>query len=132
MTTADTGKTAPISVAERMALVRAAKKQKNENSPATSRRSTVFCDSTALRGWYTVSPDDEKHWLELARQRNVKLPQHNTPCTPAAMIRWLHKLGLSLAWYQEYTGYKKLQQWIDASPAARLRWFVGLLLEELE
>lgn len=72
------------------------------------------------------------HWLELARARNVRLPLWTTPCTTSGMRRWLRRAGLSVGWYRRWSGYRSLQEWIDANPRWPLRAFAGICLEECE
>jgi hypothetical protein len=73
---------------------------------------------------------DDGAWMEMAATRGFLLPRPDTPCTTGGMERWLRKLGLSLDWYQEWTGYSKLSEWIARNPGFPLRSFVGQALEE--
>lgn len=75
---------------------------------------------------------DAPHWVELARVRHVRLPLWTTPCTTAGMRRWLRRAGLSLTWYRRWSGYRRLQDWIDDNPDWPLRAFAGICLEERE
>ncbi|NPV07578.1 MAG: hypothetical protein HPY83_06400, partial [Anaerolineae bacterium] len=75
---------------------------------------------------------DAPHWAELARQYGVRLPQWWVPCTRKHMVRWLPKLGFSLAWYRDWAGKSDLTWFMKRNPDWPLRAFVGLLLEERE
>jgi hypothetical protein len=75
---------------------------------------------------------DAEHWAELAREQGVRLPQWATRCTTGGMTRWLRKLGRSVEWYRADSGFRTLQEWIDANPTWPLRAFVGLVLEEAD
>jgi hypothetical protein len=46
------------------------------------------------------------------------------------MRKWLTRLGLDMAWFQQWTAFKTLAAWRHANPDWSLRAFVGLLLEE--
>lgn len=73
---------------------------------------------------------DEEHWVELARARGVRLPAPGVPITPAAMERWLRRLGMTTRQYLDWTGARTLAQFGAANPGWTLRAWVGLLLEE--
>ena len=73
---------------------------------------------------------DDPHWLDLAREAGFRLPVWGTPCTPAAMKRWLKRCGLDLAWFRESVGFRTVQQHIAANPRWPLRAWAGLCLEE--
>ena len=75
---------------------------------------------------------DDPRWVDLARKRGLRLPAWTAICTRSAMVRWLHRLGLSMDWYREQNGYRTVEQWIEANPAWPLRAFVGLCLEDTE
>lgn len=73
---------------------------------------------------------DDGYWLELASARGVRLPYTTTPCTTGGMEKWLRRVGLSVEWYRDWTGYDKLTEWIVRNPGFSLRAFVGQALEE--
>lgn len=67
-------------------------------------------------------------WRKLARVYDVKLPGYGTPMTPTAMRRYLRALGYDIKWYQEWSGWLKLQNFIAQNGAWPLRGWVGMLL----
>jgi hypothetical protein len=75
---------------------------------------------------------DDENWVELARRAGVTLPRRGTACTPARMEKWMKKLGFNTTWYRNWSGFRNLQEHIDANPTWSLRAWVGMLLEEWE
>ena len=98
----------------------------NQNSAVTAGRLGDF----AKVGASITATQDAANWADLASARGLRLPQHETPCTTGRMERWLRKLGLSHEWFTEWIGYRRLGDWIAATPGWNLRAFLGLLLEE--
>lgn len=88
--------------------------------------------SWAVLPRFQPDPADAKYWLEMAFARGLRLPRVDTMPTSSSMEKWLHRLGLSVAWFRDWTGFPRLSDWIAANPAWGLRSFVGLMLEELD
>ncbi len=78
----------------------------------------------------TFMPGVDAYWMELARAHNTNLPIRTTACTPGRIEHWLHKFGLSVAWFRDYCGLSPAE-WMARNPGWNLRSLVGLLLEEL-
>lgn len=72
---------------------------------------------------------DATIWEQLAHARRVRLPAWGSAPTRASMLRWLHRLGISLSDYRAWVGFKEIEAWPRANPTWPLRAWVGLLLE---
>ena len=88
--------------------------------------------NAALKPHLKIDFMDDPVWLDMARARHVQLPGWGMECTKSRMLRWMHRLGVSYAYFRYWTCFQRLEQWIAANPAWGLHPFVGLLLEELE
>ena len=71
-------------------------------------------------------------WEALARQRHIRLPQHNTVLTTGRMEQLLSLVGASIAWYRDWSGFTSLKAFIKANPEWSARAFAGLVLESSE
>ena len=74
----------------------------------------------------------DANWADLAKARKLRLPRHNAACTTGQMERWLRKLGLSVQFYKDWSGFKTLRDWRVKNPEWGLRSFVGCMLEATE
>ena len=74
--------------------------------------------------------DDKKMHIRLAVEGKIRLPQAKTALTTAGMEKWLRRLGLSVSWYKDWSGFVTLKEFIVANPTWTLRNVVGLWLEE--
>ncbi len=72
---------------------------------------------------------DKAEWDRLAKDAKVRMPAWTTPMSRPLLIRWIHRLGLSLSDYQAWSGFKQPEEFIIANPNWPLPAFVGLLLE---
>ncbi len=72
---------------------------------------------------------DRAEWDRLAKAAKVRMPAWTTPMSRPLLIRWIHRLGLSLTDYQVWSGFKQPEEFITANADWPLRAFVGLLLE---
>lgn len=101
---------------ENMAKARAARK-----AAAAARR------ESGLRSDFL----DEPYWLELAKERGVRLPPPGQAPTPTAMERFLHAIGVSGSRYFRWSGEKALTDFATANPLWPARAWAGLCLEAL-
>lgn len=69
-----------------------------------------------------------RDWCQVAVAYGVKLPLWGTPMTPAAMRRWLRKVGYDMRWFRDWFGRSKLQTFIIDNPTWPLRAWAGTLL----
>ncbi len=72
---------------------------------------------------------DKAEWDRLAKAAKVRMPAWTTPMSRPLLIRWIHRLGLSLTDYQVWSGFKQPEEFIAANSDWPLPAFVGLLLE---
>ena len=72
---------------------------------------------------------DSNLWLELAKERKLRLPLWRFPCTTGGMRKYLKKLNVSVDEYLEYSGEKILKVFPRNNPEWPLRAWVGLVLE---
>lgn len=121
----------PMQAKMRLLLAKAAEKRAQDIAVLPDSTDPVLLSGSRLAGGFRASLDDGT-WIELATARGLFLPRNDTPCTTGGMERWLRKLGLSLVWYQDFTGFSKLADWPTRNPSAGLRTFAGILLEELQ
>jgi hypothetical protein len=117
----------------KMAAVRAKGVEKQASQPTRPLGDTdpVSASHSQIKPQFHAFLDDGV-WMEMASARGFLLPRPDTPCTTGGMERWLRKLGLSVEWYQGWTGYDKLAEWPARNPTFSLRAFVGQVLEEGE
>ena len=73
--------------------------------------------------------DDQAFWLELARDKGVKLPAWYLPCDKKYMGRWFRQLKVTKREYLETTGFSELEEFQQLNSDWPLRAWVGLLLE---
>lgn len=73
-----------------------------------------------------------EHWQSLAHKRHIRLPRFDSKITTAAMESWLKKLNISVKEYYEYSGYKRLGDFIEKNPKWTLAAWCGLMLEYQE
>jgi hypothetical protein len=73
---------------------------------------------------------DADFWDELAARYvpHDRLPGWDTPCHPAAMRRWLKRLGISKRVWEQTTA-TRLEEFIRFNPGWGLRAWIGLALE---
>lgn len=118
--------------AEKMALLRAAKRSRKTNPDISANNVSASHGKEIGQSVQSYAPQSmDSLWVEMATQRSIQLPQHATPCTTGGMEKWLRRFGLTLEWFQGYTGMTRLSEWPKRNPTWNLRGFVGLLLEEI-
>jgi hypothetical protein len=76
-----------------------------------------------------IGARDLRHWTELARQYQLRLPRSDASCSSGALEHWLRKTGVGRDVYLEATGYGRLSDFPRLKPDWSLQGFVGLLLE---
>jgi hypothetical protein len=84
----------------------------------------------------------DNRWMELAREKSVRLPKWGTRLTTGGMRRWLHKLGVPEKEYREdvlgwtmvgnQTRLLRMGDYIERNPDRPLRIWVGEFLEYLK
>lgn len=74
---------------------------------------------------------DSNLWLELAKERKLRLPLWRMACTTGGMRKYLKKLNVSVDDYLTYSGERILKDFPRRNPEWPLRAWVGLLLEWL-
>jgi hypothetical protein len=73
---------------------------------------------------------DAPYWVELAQAAQVRLPQWHVPATPANLERWLRSVGIPVAAFLSWAGYKRLSDAARLNPSWGLRPWAGLTLEQ--
>jgi hypothetical protein len=75
---------------------------------------------------------DANYWVDLARERNIRLPLWRMSCTTGGMRRYLKRLHIEVTDYLEANNEKNLRQFSQMNPDWPLRAWVGLVLENLK
>ena len=117
---------------ERMAILRA-KKAANRATQTIDDSDTLLAENTpqASEKAAFCSSLEDAEWVRMAAEKGLRLPTQRRACTSRSMMMWLEKLGLSLQWFQDWSGIRSPSQWMAYNPDKGLRWFAGLLLEEV-
>ncbi|MGH7862457.1 MAG: hypothetical protein ACREOS_09490 [Candidatus Dormibacteraceae bacterium] len=78
---------------------------------------------------------DAHEWEQLASRYGVRLPPWGEPPTVALMIRFLHRLKVSIDECGDWSGWSGrdgLKKWIESNPLWPARAWAGLLLEDVD
>jgi hypothetical protein len=75
---------------------------------------------------------DQLRWIDMAKERKLRLPLWRMQCTTGGMRRWLRKIKRDPTWYLEKTNEKTLKVFAQNNPTWPLRAWAGICLEWVE
>lgn len=81
--------------------------------------------------WGRSDFDEASYWELLARTHNIRLPSWKYHPTPKLLRKWLKRLGLDTAYFCQWMGVKRIEEFAVLNPNWPLTAVVGLLLERL-